>query len=146
MGNRDTAEQLKAAIAECVRLERELAAAQAVIAEARSIHDDAGESQGFMASGYGFIDHTCGACGTHGEYGESWPCKTRIALDRADSSALAAAIREAKAEALREAADGFWARLPGGAGNGRAYNSYTVARVLRDLATDAEREGADHAE
>lgn len=35
---------------------------------------------------------------------------------------------------LRDAADGFMARLPDGTSNGRAYNSYTVARMLRDRA------------
>ena len=47
-------------------------------------------------------------------------------------------IRQAKAEALREAADEFWARLPDGTGNGRAYNSWRVADMLRDRADHIE--------
>jgi len=47
---------------------------------------------------------------------------------------LAHVQADARKEALREAADMFHARLPDGTGNGRAYNSHTVARMLRSLA------------
>lgn len=40
----------------------------------RELHEDAGPSQGYTESGYGEIEHCCGTCGTHGEYGEEWPC------------------------------------------------------------------------
>lgn len=46
----------------------------------------------------------------------------------------AATIRQAKAEALRDASNEFFARLPDGTGNGRAYNSWRVADMLRDRA------------
>lgn len=38
---------------------------------------------------------------------------------------------EIKAEALEEAAEEFASRLPDGTGNGRAYNSWRVAELLR---------------
>jgi hypothetical protein len=38
---------------------------------------------------------------------------------------------EKQAEALEQAATEFHNRLPDGTGNGRAYNSHTVARMLR---------------
>lgn len=38
---------------------------------------------------------------------------------------------EVKAEALEEAAEEFASRLPDGTGNGRAYNSWRVAELLR---------------
>jgi len=41
------------------------------------------------------------------------------------------AVADAKAEALEEAAAIFAGRLPDGTGNGRAYNSYQVANMLR---------------
>ena len=47
---------------------------------------------------------------------------------------LEAAAPHMLAEALEEAADEFHARLPDGTGNGRAYNSHQVARILRDRA------------
>lgn len=40
-------------------------------------------------------------------------------------------IRKVKAEALEEAAEEFASRLPDGTGNGRAYNSWRVAEILR---------------
>jgi hypothetical protein len=53
-------------------------------------------------------------------------------------------LREAydagRVDALREAADGFDARLSDGTGNGRAYNSYTVARMLSNDADRIEKE------
>ena len=48
--------------------------------------------------------------------------------------------REVAAKALRAAADEFMARLPDGTGNGRPYNSYTVARMLRARADQIEKE------
>lgn len=51
----------------------------------RSIHADAGPSQGFFSeSGYSERDHCCGTCGEHGEYGVEWPCATVRLLDRGD--------------------------------------------------------------
>ena len=44
--------------------------------EIMMLHADAGASQGYTGTGYGVLDHTCAVCGTHGEYGEEWPCKT----------------------------------------------------------------------
>ena len=44
-------------------------------------------------------------------------------------------------EALRDAADEYEARLPDGTGNGRAYNSYTVAAMLRARADRLAAEG-----
>ena len=40
------------------------------------LHADAGASQGYTNTGYGVLEHTCAVCGTYGEYGEEWPCKT----------------------------------------------------------------------
>jgi len=47
---------------------------------------------------------------------------------------LEAAAPHLMASGLREAAEEFDARLPDGTGNGRAYNSYTVASILRERA------------
>lgn len=53
---------------------------------------------------------------------------------------LKAEIRRAKAEALRDAAEWFDRRHPEtGEGNGRAYNSYTVAAIIHNRADDIER-------
>ena len=49
-------------------------------------------------------------------------------------------IAKIKADALREAATEFEARLPGGTGNGRAYNSYRVAEMLSARADRIEGE------
>lgn len=49
-------------------------------------------------------------------------------------------IAKVKADALREAATEFAARLPDGTGNGRAYNSYRVAELLN---ARADRIGED---
>jgi hypothetical protein len=49
-------------------------------------------------------------------------------------------VRESRAAALEDAADEFSARLPDGTGNGRAYNSYRVAEILRARAV-TERGG-----
>ena len=51
------------------------------------------------------------------------------ALLRAES-----ALATARADALEDAAQEFQQRLPDGIGNGRAYNSYTVAQMLRESA------------
>lgn len=55
-------------------------AALARITEAAKLHRKGGASQGYTADGYGYIEHCCETCGTFGEYGEPWPCKTAIAL------------------------------------------------------------------
>jgi DNA-binding GntR family transcriptional regulator len=55
-------------------------------------------------------------------------------------AAHAGAIREARAQALDDAAEEFNSRLPDGTGNGRAYNSYRVAELLRARAV-TERGG-----
>lgn len=47
-------------------------------------------------------------------------------------------IRRIQAETLREAARPFMDRL-NGEGNGRAYNSYTVARLLKERADAIEQ-------
>lgn len=49
-------------------------------------------------------------------------------------SILEAAAPFIRAVALSGAAEEFEARLPDGTGNGRAYNSYAVARILRERA------------
>ena len=46
-------------------------------------------------------------------------------------AALEAAAPFLRAQALEEAADEFHSRLPDGTGNGRAYNSYRVAELLK---------------
>ena len=48
------------------------------------------------------------------------------------------------AKALNDAADEFSARLPDGTGNGRAYNSYSVAWLLRTRAQAALETGANN--
>lgn len=57
-------------------------------------------------------------------------------LERAEDYRLGVEDEEAetKAEALREAAQTFQDRLPDGSGNGRLYNSWRVAQILRDRA------------
>lgn len=47
---------------------------------------------------------------------------------------LEAAAPHMLAGVLEDAADEFHARLPDGTGNGRAYNSHQVARMLRERA------------
>lgn len=47
---------------------------------------------------------------------------------------LAAHDAEVARKALTDAAETFMARLPDGTSNGRAYNSYTVAEMLRTRA------------
>ena len=64
--------------------------------------------------------------------------KERRHVTAALETVLPDIIRQAKAEALREAADEFWARLPDGTGNGRAYNAWRVANTLRDRADRIE--------
>lgn len=63
------------------------------------------------------------------------PVGVHEALAAHQSEALSAAgfglVADAKAEALEEAAAIFAGRLPNGTGNGRAYNSYQVANMLR---------------
>ena len=50
-------------------------------------------------------------------------------------------LAEVRATALEEAADEFAARLPDGTGNGRAYNSHQVARMLCARAERIREEG-----
>lgn len=52
---------------------------------------------------------------------------------------LEAAAPHLMAAALNKAADEFDARLPDGTGNGRAYNSYRVAAILRERAEKLTR-------
>ncbi len=62
----------------------------------------------------------------------------RVNLMRA---ALEAAAPFLRAQALEDAAEEFNSRLPDGTGNGRAYNSYRVAELLRARAvTERGRE------
>jgi hypothetical protein len=49
-----------------------------------------------------------------------------------DATAILLAFDAGQNQALADAANSFDARLPDGTGNGRAYNSYTVARMLRE--------------
>lgn len=49
-------------------------------------------------------------------------------------------IAKLKADALREAAEAFDARLSDGTGNGRAYNSYRVAELLKARAERIKEE------
>ena len=60
-------------------------------------------------------------CDPDGRYG--WDAYARIALE--------AAAPHLMASALDDAATIFQGRLPDGTGNGRAYNSYQVADMLR---------------
>lgn len=50
------------------------------------------------------------------------------------------ALREHDAALIEGLADEFAARLPDGTGNGRAYNSHTVARMLREKARQRREE------
>ena len=126
MGTRDTVEQLEAAIAECVRLERELAAAQAVIAKARDVRLRKPGSAGVLQVAADLV----------------------AILDQSPTGALAAAIRQAKAEALREAGRKFAnystnlaeETMPSGS------RYVTTERWLLNEADRIEREGADRAE
>ena len=45
------------------------------------IHQDGGESQGYLDDGsYGDMPHCCTECGSLGEYGVPWPCATVTAI------------------------------------------------------------------
>ena len=45
------------------------------------VHQDGGESQGYLDDGsYGDIPHCCTECGSLGEYGVPWPCATVTAI------------------------------------------------------------------
>jgi len=55
-------------------------------------------------------------------------------------AAPADALRERDAALIEGLADEFAARLPDGTGNGRAYNSHTVARMLREKARQRREE------
>lgn len=58
------------------RVLAEVAAKRAIL----DLHTDGGGSQGYTDDGYGVIDHCCETCGSFGEYGHPWPCKTLRAL------------------------------------------------------------------
>ena len=99
----------------------------------------------------------CGACGDHvqvipeaaveaatraffgtlalSEWDDLGPL-TQEAYRAKARAALEAAVPHLRATALRDAAEEFAARLPDGAGNGRAYNSYQVASILRTKADE----------
>ena len=48
------------------------------------IHQDGGESQGYLDDGhYGDIPHCCTECGSLGEYGVPYPCPTVTAITTA---------------------------------------------------------------
>ena len=48
------------------------------------IHQDGGESQGYLDDGsYGDMPHCCTECGSLGEYGVPWPCPTVEAITTA---------------------------------------------------------------
>jgi len=48
------------------------------------IHQDGGESQGYLDGGsYGDMPHCCTECGSLGEYGVLWPCPTVEAITTA---------------------------------------------------------------
>ena len=56
------------------------AALRAVLA----IHQDGGESQGYLDDGsYGDLPHCCTECGSLGEYGVPYPCPTVAAITTA---------------------------------------------------------------
>ena len=45
------------------------------------IHQDGGESQGYTDTGtYDFMPHCCTECGSLGEYGVPYPCRTVAAI------------------------------------------------------------------
>ena len=47
------------------------------------IHQDGGESQGYLDDGsYGDLPNCCTECGSLGEYGVPWPCATVTAIRR----------------------------------------------------------------
>lgn len=49
--------------------------------EVLRIHQDGGESQGYLDDGnYGDIPHCCTECGSLGEYGVPYPCPTVTAI------------------------------------------------------------------
>lgn len=54
------------------RLPQALDALQSVLDK----HQDGGRSQGYVEGGYGVMEHACTECGTLGEYGVEWPCRT----------------------------------------------------------------------
>lgn len=56
-------------------------------------------------------------------------------------AALEAAAPYLRAQALMDAADEFGSRLTDGTGNGRAYNSYRVAELLKARAATERGQG-----
>ena len=49
--------------------------------EVLRIHQDGGESQGYLDDGsYGDMPHCCTECGSLGEYGVPYPCPTVTAI------------------------------------------------------------------
>lgn len=52
--------------------------------EVLEIHQDGGESQGYLDDGsYGDMPHCCTECGSLGEYGIPYPCPTVTAITQA---------------------------------------------------------------
>ena len=82
-------------------------------------------------------DDTCCSCG-------AWFNTLAGAIDIQHRDHIADAlipfIERSEAQALRDAANEFFARLPDGTPNGRAYNSYKVAFILRDRADAIEKD------
>lgn len=76
---RDAAEDREAT--DCCGQEARAVKAEAALDRVREIHQDAGESQGYFGGRYEERDHCCSTCGSHGEYGVEWPCRTIRALD-----------------------------------------------------------------
>lgn len=63
-----------------------IAELEAGIERVRSIHRNAGPSQGYdsrFKGDYGMLGDCCETCGSHGEYGVEWPCPTVASLDGA---------------------------------------------------------------
>jgi hypothetical protein len=73
-----------------------------------------------------------------------WECEDdslQESYRAAANAAIEAAAPFIRAQALEVAADEFSSRLPDGTGNGRAYNSYRVAELLRARAATERGQG-----
>ena len=151
MGTRDTVEQLEAAIGECVRLERELAAVEQqrfdAATEERRLAGELAAVQAVVAEVRDLLDELDLDSGKTTAPGTAWGSilrESKVALAGAGTSVLADAIRQAKAEAWDEGyTRGFYDRemMPGevrDAAEGPSENPYRADRF--------EREGADRAE
>lgn len=78
---------------------------------------------------------------TSGRYRVMPYSEAREACESEALRILEAAAPFLRAQALDDAADEFYSRLPDGTGNGRAYNSYRVAELLRARAATERGEG-----